>query len=183
METSTYASPAQSSSPLQSWDVLHQQMHDFIIALQSQLQAATSQCHGSSGTAAHSRVCTQECEAPNNETDAPTRFLLEPNVFTQPICPALLEQAGLGASYNPQAEPSEPTTPPLLAPSRRSATNLTSLPPRPPRQPSLLPPQRGPKRKTLVLDLDLALIECLYMERRGSCEPDFIYTGWCIWAD
>ncbi|KAG1654474.1 hypothetical protein FOA52_006076 [Chlamydomonas sp. UWO 241] len=40
----------------------------------------------------------------------------------------------------------------------------------------LLPPQTGRRRKTLVLDLDLTLIETLVMRQAGSTAPDFVYT-------
>lgn len=35
--------------------------------------------------------------------------------------------------------------------------------------------QAGPPRKTLVLDLDLTLIETLVMRQMGACPPDFVY--------
>jgi len=44
--------------------------------------------------------------------------------------------------------------------------------------PPLLPPQAGAMvgRKTLVLDLDQTLVECLHMREAGASPPDFIYT-------
>ncbi|KAG1656015.1 hypothetical protein FOA52_005643 [Chlamydomonas sp. UWO 241] len=46
----------------------------------------------------------------------------------------------------------------------------------PPATEPLLPPQVGPRRKTLVLDLDQTLIECLHVWFEGAHAPDFIYT-------
>jgi len=40
----------------------------------------------------------------------------------------------------------------------------------------LLPPQTGPERKTLVLDLDQTLIECLHLWFDAPVPADFIYT-------
>lgn len=71
------------------------------------------------------------------------------------------------------ATPHTPTTAPSSK--RRGSIkcwfNSWSHPP-----PSLLPRQNGEKRKTLVLDLDQTLIECLHLKCERACPPDFTYT-------
>lgn len=49
-------------------------------------------------------------------------------------------------------------------------------PPLAPAAPSfpLLPPQTGPPRITLVLDLDRTLIDCIMLQEPSLSEPDFL---------
>lgn len=66
---------------------------------------------------------------------------------------------------------------------RLKAQQPSALPPRTslqgfiaPSTGDLLPPQEGSPRKTLVLDLDRTLIDCIVLREPSISEPDFIYT-------
>lgn len=63
----------------------------------------------------------------------------------------------------------------VSGPSGMAAAAEGAPPPAPSESP-LLPPQEGPPRKTLVLDLDQTLIECLHLWFDAPNAPDFIYT-------
>jgi len=57
-----------------------------------------------------------------------------------------------------------------------SCCNVPPPPPSACSYPPLLPPQIGQAKKTLVLDLDRTLIDCIMLRDPSISEPDFVYT-------
>ncbi len=76
----------------------------------------------------------------------------------------------------PQQQQPEPEQPPEQHASQQRPRRATSSSP-PPRvlDSTLLPPQQGPARHTLVLDLDKTLIDCVAIhERPRTLDHDFV---------